>query len=53
MYTPSEGKDIVNAKKTFQFYFSGNDFKVAKDKDDNTPQMTSDDNFLLGFVGGI
>ena len=53
MKTPSEGKDIVNANKTFQFYFSDNDLKVVKDKDGNTPQMTSDDTFLLGFVGGI
>ncbi len=53
MKTPSEGKDIVNANKTFQFYFSDNDLKVVKDKDGNTPQMTSDDTFLLGFLGGI
>lgn len=53
MKTSSEGKDILNANKTFQFYFSDNDLKVVKDKDGNTPQMTSDDTFLLGFVGGI
>jgi len=53
METPNEAKNINNANKTLQFYFSDEDLKIIKDKDDLMPQMTSDDTFFLGFVQGI
>jgi len=35
--TGDDAKNIVNANKTFQFYFDNNDLKIVKDKDDNVP----------------
>ena len=51
--TPPEKKDFTNANKTIQFYYSDQDLKIIKDKDDKIPGMTSDETFFLGFVGGI
>jgi len=51
--TGGEAKNIINANKTMQFYFSDNDLKIIKEKDDKVPQMTSDEFIFLGFVGGI
>jgi hypothetical protein len=53
METPNEAKNISNANKTLQFYFSDKDLKIIKDKDDRMPQMISDETFFLGFVQGI
>jgi len=46
-------KNIRNANKTLQFYFSDKDLKIIKDKDGRMPQMTSDETYFLGFVQGI
>ena len=51
--TGNDAKNIRNANKILQFYFSDKDLKIVKNKDDIMPQMKSDETYFLGFVQGI